>query len=107
MLFLFYSQLVKKKIWRSHSLKHDKSTSFLSSLVLDASDELPHQKSLKENRFIYRFVYRDLTSFNVKASDRDSSTVATSPTSDMDCTLKSGDYVVHLFSCIDLCMMSF
>lgn len=36
----------------------------------------------------------------MKASDGDSSTVASSPTSDMDCTLKSGDYVVHLFSCI-------
>lgn len=83
-----------------HNLKSDNSTSFLSSLVLDASDELPHQKSHKENRFIYRFVYRDLTSFNMKASDGDSSTVDTSPTSDMDCTLKSGDYVVHFFSCI-------
>lgn len=81
-------------------MKHDNSTGFLSSLVLDASDELPHQKSLQENRFIYRFVYRDLLSVNVKASDGDSSTVASSPTSDMDCTLKSGDYVVHLFSCI-------
>ncbi|XP_059451094.1 DNA replication ATP-dependent helicase/nuclease JHS1 isoform X1 [Corylus avellana] len=87
-------ELVKKKIWRSHSLKSDNSTSFLSSLVLDASDELPHQKSHKENRFIYRFVYRDLTSFNMKASDGHSSTVDTSPTSDMDCTLKSGDYVI-------------
>lgn len=92
-------QLVKKQIWRSHSLKND-STSCLSSIVLDASDELPHQKSLKDNRFIYRFVHRDLLSINVKASGGDPLSVASSPTNDMDCTLRSGDYVVQLITWI-------
>ncbi|GMY22919.1 DNA replication ATP-dependent helicase/nuclease JHS1 isoform X2 [Fagus crenata] len=87
------TELVKKQIWRSHSLKND-STSCLSSIVLDASDELPHQKSLKDNRFIYRFVHRDLLSVNVKASGGDPLSVASSPTNDMDCTLRSGDYVI-------------
>lgn len=92
-------QLVKKQIWRSHSSKSDDSRGCLSSIVLDASDKLPHQKSFKENRFIYRFVHRDLSSINVKALGRDPLSVASSPKSDMDCTLRSGDYVVQLFSC--------
>ncbi|KAM4081953.1 hypothetical protein ACJW30_11G132500 [Castanea mollissima] len=87
-------ELVKKQIWRSHSSKSDDSRGCLSSIVLDASDKLPHQKSLKENRFIYRFVHRDLSSINVKALGGDPLSVASSPKSDMDCTLRSGDYVI-------------
>lgn len=92
-------QLVKKQIWRAHSSKSDDSRGCLSSIVLDASDKLPHQKSLKENRFIYRFVHRDLSSINVKALGGDPLSFASSLKSDMDCTLRSGDYVVQLFSC--------
>ncbi|XP_030966740.1 DNA replication ATP-dependent helicase/nuclease JHS1 isoform X1 [Quercus lobata] len=87
-------ELVKKQIWRSHSSKSDDSRGCLSSIVLDASDKLPHQKSLKENRFIYRFVHRDLSSINVKAFGGDPLSVASSLKSDMDCTLRSGDYVI-------------
>lgn len=89
----FPSQLAKKKIWCPRSLKHDKSTSFLSSLVLDASEELPHHEPLKDKRFIYRFVHQDLPAFNMKASDGNSS-VASSPRNYMDSMLRSGDYVV-------------
>ncbi|XP_040995352.1 DNA replication ATP-dependent helicase/nuclease JHS1 [Juglans microcarpa x Juglans regia] len=87
-------ELAKKKIWCPRSLKHDKSTSFLSSLVLDASEELPHHEPLKDKRFIYRFVHQDLPAFNMKASDGDSLCVASSPRNYMDSMLRSGDYVI-------------
>lgn len=103
----FSSQFAKKKVWCPRSLKHDKSTSFLSSLVLDASEKLPHHEPLKDNRFIYRFVHQDLPAFNMKASDGDSLHVASSPRNYMDSMLRSGDYVVNIFHILDLCRMWF
>ncbi|XVE90822.1 hypothetical protein DITRI_Ditri20bG0106900 [Diplodiscus trichospermus] len=84
-------QLVKKEIWRSHNLKSEDSTGCLSSLVLD---ELPHQKSQKEDRFIYHFVRRHSPTSNLSGSDRNSINAASSLTKDLDCTLRSGDYVI-------------
>ncbi|XP_048233494.1 DNA replication ATP-dependent helicase/nuclease JHS1 isoform X3 [Ricinus communis] len=87
------TQLVKDEIWRSHRMKSDHSTSFLSSIVLDPSNGLSHQKSLNDNRFIYRFVPRKLASRNVYASNEDSC-APSSPMNDFNCTLKIGDYVI-------------
>ncbi|XWS74707.1 hypothetical protein CRYUN_Cryun01aG0020800 [Craigia yunnanensis] len=84
-------QLGKKEIWRSHNLKSEDSTGCLSSLVLD---ELRHQKSHKENRFIYHFVRRHSPASNLSGSDRNSISAASSLTKDLDCTLKNGDYVI-------------
>ncbi|XWS56828.1 hypothetical protein CRYUN_Cryun09bG0119000 [Craigia yunnanensis] len=84
-------QLVKKEIWRSHNLKSEDSTGCLSSLVLD---ELPHQKSHNENRFIYHFVRRHSPASNLSGSDRNSINAASSLIKDLDCTLKRGDYVI-------------
>lgn len=91
-------QLVKNEIWRSHGLKSEHFTSCLSAIVLDPSDELPHRKSHKENRFIYRFVHQKLPSHDVYASDGDSFCLSSSAMNDLDHTLKIGDYVVLLFS---------
>ncbi|KAG4151556.1 hypothetical protein ERO13_D04G072675v2 [Gossypium hirsutum] len=84
-------QLAKKEIWRSHNLKNENSTGCLSSLVLD---ELPQQGSHKENRFIYHFVCRYSPTNNLSGSDRNSISAASSLTKDLDCSLKSGDYVI-------------
>ncbi|KAL1172800.1 hypothetical protein V6Z11_A05G373200 [Gossypium hirsutum] len=84
-------QLAKKEIWRSHNHKNENSTGCLSSLVLD---ELPQQESHKENRFIYHFVCRYSPTNNLSGSDRNSISAASSLTKDLDCSLKSGDYVI-------------
>ncbi|KAK6234466.1 hypothetical protein QUC31_006872 [Theobroma cacao] len=84
-------QLVKKDLWHSRNLKSDDCTGCLSSLVLD---ELPHQKSHKENRFIYHFVCRHSPASNLNGSDRNPISAASSLTKDLDCTLKCGDYVI-------------
>ncbi|GAV87672.1 Cas_Cas4 domain-containing protein/Dna2 domain-containing protein/AAA_11 domain-containing protein/AAA_12 domain-containing protein [Cephalotus follicularis] len=88
-------QLVNKEIWCSRNSKSDNFTSSLSSVVLDTSDELPHQKSLKDNRFIYRFVHQKFPSDIYKASDGGSLYPASPATPNhLVCTLKSGDYVM-------------
>lgn len=97
MLNIFLSpqfQLVKNEIWRSRSLRGDPLTSCLTSIVLDTSKELLHQKSYKDNRFVYRFVHQDMPSRSLNASDEESLSVVASPPNVLDCTLRSGDYVV-------------
>uniref|UniRef100_A0A2K1XXT4 DNA helicase n=1 Tax=Populus trichocarpa TaxID=3694 RepID=A0A2K1XXT4_POPTR len=88
------TQLVKNRIWRPHSLKSDRSTSCLSSVVLDTSDRVPYQKSLKDNRFIYRFVHKKMPLHDVHASGGESLSFPSSSAEDFDYTLKSGDYVI-------------
>lgn len=80
-------------MWRSHSLK-TRNSGGLSSIVLDASQGIPHQKSLKDNCFVYRFVQD--TSCLSDVSDGDPSSAALK--SDLDLTLKSGDHVVWIIS---------
>ncbi|KAK9273764.1 hypothetical protein L1049_018574 [Liquidambar formosana] len=87
-------QVVKKDIWHSRSLKSDHSTSCLSPVVLDSSNKFPQQKSVKDSRFIYHFVRQDLSRLDLKAQDGDCLTAASSPKNDLDCTLRSGDYVL-------------
>ncbi|KAL4378954.1 hypothetical protein GQ457_02G021680 [Hibiscus cannabinus] len=83
-------QLAKNEIWRSHNLKNEDSTGRLCSLVLD---KLPQQEPSKENRFIYHFVRRHSLASNSSGPDRNYS-AASSLTKDLDCMLKSGDYVI-------------
>ncbi|WCJ23084.1 DNA replication ATP-dependent helicase/nuclease JHS1 [Euphorbia peplus] len=83
------AQLRKNQIWHSHSLNNNHSKNCLSTIVLDASYGGPHQKSLRDNRFIYRFVPQ-----NVSQSDGDSLSTLSSPTNYFELTLKIGDYVI-------------
>ncbi|KAK8715914.1 hypothetical protein V6N13_043239, partial [Hibiscus sabdariffa] len=83
-------QLAKNEIWRSHNLKNEDSTGRLCSLVLD---KLLQQELPKENRFIYHFVRQHSLASNLSGPDRNYS-AASSLTKDLDCMLKSGDYVI-------------
>ncbi|XP_028095091.1 DNA replication ATP-dependent helicase/nuclease DNA2 isoform X1 [Camellia sinensis] len=87
-------QISKKDIWCPSSVRSEKSTSSLSSVVLDTSEELKQTKILKANRFIYRFVRQDLPPIDGEAHDGDSLSAVSSPTDDMNCMLRSGDYVI-------------
>ncbi|XP_025658786.1 DNA replication ATP-dependent helicase/nuclease JHS1 [Arachis hypogaea] len=82
------TELLRKEMWRSHSLKAPNCGS-LSSIVLDASYGIPHQKSVKDNRFVYRFVRQDNCPSGVSDGDH-CSTYSTN----LDLTLGSGDYVI-------------
>ncbi|KAK7350768.1 hypothetical protein VNO77_09705 [Canavalia gladiata] len=83
------TELLKKEVWRSHSLKSPNSGG-LSSIVLDASQGIPHQKSLKDNHFIYCFVRQDTSSLS-GISDASSNA---SLKNDLDFTLHRGDHVI-------------
>ncbi|KAK9202628.1 hypothetical protein WN944_017840 [Citrus x changshan-huyou] len=85
-------QVVKNEIWCSRGSGGNHFTGCLSSIVLDASNK--HQKSYRDNRFVYHFVRQHMPSPNLNASDGDSLIGAAIPTKDMDCTLRSGDYVI-------------
>ncbi|KAK2650910.1 hypothetical protein Ddye_018399 [Dipteronia dyeriana] len=87
------TQLLKNEIWRSR-LSGDQSTSCLSSIVLDTSNELLHQKTDKDNRFVYSFVRQDIPSPNSIGSNGESLNAVSFPVNDLVCTLRSGDYVI-------------
>ncbi|XP_052211363.1 DNA replication ATP-dependent helicase/nuclease JHS1 isoform X2 [Diospyros lotus] len=86
-------QNVKKGIWHS-SLRSEKSTGSLGSIVLDTSDELPLKKCSKGNRYIYRFVRQDLLPLDGKGHHGDSLSSVSAAADDMNCTLRSGDRVI-------------
>ncbi|KAL8229689.1 hypothetical protein R6Q57_014589 [Mikania cordata] len=73
-------EVVRKEMWGSHSMNGAHSSTCLSSIVLDASDQVPHKKSMQGNRFVYRFMCQDL---NPSSSGKD-----------LECSLKTGDYVI-------------
>lgn len=84
-------QLLKKEMWRSHTFKsHDSSG--LSSVILDASNKIACQKSLKDNSFIYRFVRCG------PSSPSEVSDPSKASTDYLDLKLRSGDYVVGITS---------
>ncbi|KAI9092990.1 hypothetical protein K1719_027513 [Acacia pycnantha] len=83
------TELAKKEMWRSHTFRSHNSTG-LSSVILDASNKIPCQKSLKDNCFIYRFVRCDSSSLS-EVSDGDPSNASTNY---LDLKLRSGDYVI-------------
>ncbi|MED6121097.1 hypothetical protein PIB30_027033 [Stylosanthes scabra] len=82
------TELLRKEMWRSHSLKAPNCGS-LSSIVLDGSHGIPHQKSLKDNLFVYRFVRQESCPSGVSDGDH-CSTYSTN----LDLTLGSGDFVI-------------
>ncbi|XAR54242.1 DNA helicase [Bertholletia excelsa] len=84
----------KKYIWCSSSLG-EKSTSCLSCLILDNSKEHWQKKFSRANRFSYCFVRQDLTQVEGKARrNEDSQIFISSPADDLNCNLRSGDYVI-------------
>ncbi|GAB4862029.1 hypothetical protein Ancab_037283 [Ancistrocladus abbreviatus] len=95
-------EVTKNNLWQSHVSKNEHSESFLSSVVVDASDQLQMQNPTKDNRFVYRFVRQDAPKLDEKIHDRDSQISAFSPENGLDCRLRRGDHVVifclHLFS---------
>ncbi|KAL6964900.1 DNA replication ATP-dependent helicase/nuclease jhs1 [Sarracenia purpurea var. burkii] len=87
-------QNVKKDIWCSSSLSGGKSSSCLSFVVLDTSEEIPQKVSQKENRFVYRFVRQELSPLDSEAHDKDSQSLGSSLTDDINTGLRSGDYMI-------------
>ena len=83
---LFF-QLVKRGVWHSRSTDKNQTSTCLSSIVLSTLDDQPHCTFEKDNRISYRFVRQD--------SNDDSSNNAS--ISEMDSSLRVGDYVVRLF----------
>ncbi|XP_027350618.1 DNA replication ATP-dependent helicase/nuclease DNA2 [Abrus precatorius] len=82
------TELLKKEVWRSYSVKSPNSGG-LSSLVLDASQGIPHHKDLKDHRFIYRFI-RDTSTLSAVPDSSSSASLK----NDLDCMLRSGDHVI-------------
>ncbi|GKD21897.1 DNA replication ATP-dependent helicase/nuclease DNA2, partial [Tanacetum coccineum] len=73
-------EVVKKEMWGSRSLKSQYSSTCLSSMILDPSDQVSKENITQGNRFAYRFIHQDLNS--------------SSSGKDLECSLKSGDYVI-------------
>ncbi|KAK4488581.1 hypothetical protein RD792_004347 [Penstemon davidsonii] len=84
-----HMEVAKKESWCSENLRKDHHNS-LSSLVLDASDKSSQKRFCRGDRFVYRFVLRELSSVDTEQLHGDSS----SSTSSLDHIFKSGDYVI-------------
>ncbi|KAM7512220.1 hypothetical protein LguiB_011095 [Lonicera macranthoides] len=89
-------EVVKKGIWSSRSFKSERSTSYLSSIVLDTSNEVSQMNVSKGNRFVYRFVRQEFPPLDGQACNEDSLSSSSSPINDLDCSLRIGDYVLKL-----------
>lgn len=81
-------QLPKFERGRSYGSKNESSC--LSSVVLDASDELHLRTCAKDERFVYRFVHKDNPISNQIVHDQDSN----SAENDFHFSLRSGDRVI-------------
>ncbi|KAL0547963.1 hypothetical protein IC582_012402 [Cucumis melo] len=77
-------ELVKRGVWHSRSTDKNQTSTCLSSIVLSTLDDQPHCTFEKDNRISYRFVRQD--------SNDDSSNNAS--ISEMDSSLRVGDYVI-------------
>ncbi|KAI7740314.1 hypothetical protein M8C21_005294 [Ambrosia artemisiifolia] len=73
-------EVVRKEMWGSRSTNGSHSSTCLSSIVLDTSDQVPRNNFIQGNRFVYRFMRQDL---NPSSSGKD-----------LECSLKTGDYVI-------------
>uniref|UniRef100_A0A7N0U5B7 DNA replication ATP-dependent helicase/nuclease n=1 Tax=Kalanchoe fedtschenkoi TaxID=63787 RepID=A0A7N0U5B7_KALFE len=93
------AQNAKRYIWRSQNLENNLSTSCISSLVLDASNEHQSLQSSRDTRFIYHFVRQNLACIDTKSDNGESFSVAASSTNMLDCTLRVGDYVILSKEC--------
>lgn len=96
-------QLVKNEIWRSHNSKSDYAAGCLSSVVLDW--KLPYSKSKKDNRFVYHFLRNGLPSLSERTSKGDFLNAASSPTKEVDCALRCGDFVVCFIFIMCFCVV--
>ncbi|KAI3905112.1 hypothetical protein MKX01_017358 [Papaver californicum] len=83
--------LAKKENWHSQSLRSERSTNGLSSVILDDSNELLCHKSSNDGQFIYHFVRRDLQDPQM-TEETDGS--CPSLMGNLECTLKTGDYII-------------
>ncbi|KAH7849649.1 hypothetical protein Vadar_020933 [Vaccinium darrowii] len=88
------TQNAKKDIWWSSNSRSEKSSSCLSSVVLDTSDEIPQTKFSKGNRFVYRFVRQELPLLGGVERNGYSQSTGSSPIDDINCSLRSGDYAI-------------
>uniref|UniRef100_A0A803LIK9 DNA replication ATP-dependent helicase/nuclease n=1 Tax=Chenopodium quinoa TaxID=63459 RepID=A0A803LIK9_CHEQI len=82
-------QLPKFERGRSYDSKSENFSNCLSSIVLDASDELHLRTCTKDERFVYRFVHKDNLISNRK-DNQDSN----SAENDLHSSLRSGDRVI-------------
>ncbi|KAK9069565.1 hypothetical protein SSX86_011469 [Deinandra increscens subsp. villosa] len=73
-------EVVKKEMWGSRSMNSAHSSTCLSSIVLDTSDQVLHKNFIQGNRFVYCFTRQDS---NPSSSGKD-----------LECSLKTGDYVI-------------
>ena len=85
-------QLPKHVRKKSYNSKNESISSCLTSLVLDASEELHIRTYAKDERFVYRFVHKDSPFPNQKVHNPDSESAA----NDLHSSLRSGDRVVFL-----------
>ncbi|KAF8379125.1 hypothetical protein HHK36_028554 [Tetracentron sinense] len=86
------AQAANKEIWRSRSLRSENSNC-LYSIIIDTSNQLSPNKSLKDGRLIYRFVRQDLALHNADAHDGEHLSISSSLMNNLNCTLRIGDYV--------------
>ncbi|KAL0380005.1 UNVERIFIED_CONTAM: DNA replication ATP-dependent helicase/nuclease JHS1 [Sesamum angustifolium] len=82
------TQVAKKESWCSQNSKNDPVC--LSSLILDASDKLSQKKICRGNRFVYRFVHRELPLLDTDKPSGDS----LSSSSFLENLFRNGDYVI-------------
>ncbi|XP_017697653.3 DNA replication ATP-dependent helicase/nuclease JHS1 isoform X2 [Phoenix dactylifera] len=85
------SQVTRTEILRQRSLRGDKSTNSISSIVLDVMNGFSVNGSFKNGRYIYQFVHQKLphgTHSNQKMDPPEPGP------SKLDCSLRCGDYVI-------------
>ncbi|EPS67671.1 hypothetical protein M569_07103, partial [Genlisea aurea] len=83
-------EVVKKGNWYSDTSKNDEHPSYLSSMILDNSDQCEKLHS-RGNRFVYRFVRSEQPLIEKKQKTDKSSRASPSY---LECMFKIGDYVV-------------
>ncbi|PIN12593.1 DNA replication helicase [Handroanthus impetiginosus] len=83
-------EVLKKESWCADNLRDNHHPVCLSSLVLDASDKPSQKKSCRVNRFVYRFLHRDLPLLDAEHANGDS----LSSSSSLEHMFKNGDYVI-------------
>ncbi|EOA38778.1 hypothetical protein CARUB_v10011024mg [Capsella rubella] len=87
-------QLLRKDIVHPHGSKGSHSANYLSSMVLDMTNDFPQHNSHKETRFIYRFVRQNLSKSRERVPIEDTIRTGTPATDDLDCKLRTGDRVI-------------
>ncbi|KAF6135365.1 hypothetical protein GIB67_027239, partial [Kingdonia uniflora] len=86
------TQTVKQDFWQSANLSE--RSNGISSVVLDISNDFSSSKSLKDGRFIYRFVRKDLPVQDSEVDVGETVDATYSKANNLDYILKSGDYVM-------------